>query len=230
MKALIREREKQSMLELVSSELDALGVEQPLLFGGVDESKIFSTVALVNAGNVMNVDCGEAGVLSVTVPPGTRMGESFHFTLPDAVQPSRELASVSAQVGEAEAESQGETATYDLQPSTEAAGMARPLPGGGSSSGDGNRLDTASTPGTPGTPGTPPPSGAEEAAVSAESAGRAQGRFQRCRCFCVCVCVAAVAIRFCNTVLVVSGVVLAFWQLKGWPSCGGRLERSESLE
>lgn len=203
MKALIREREKQSMLELVSSELDALGVEQPLLFGGVDESKIFSTVALVNAGNVMNVDCGEAGVLSVTVPPGTRKGDPFHFTLPDAVQPSMELATVSAQVGEAEAESQGETATYDLQPSTEAVGMARPLPGGGSSR-DSNRLDTASTPGTPGTPGTPPPSAAAEAAVSAESAGRAQGRFQRCRCFCVCVCVAAVAIRFCKTVLVVA--------------------------
>ena len=103
---------------IACSEADAAALTTTA-FGGVDGSKIFSTVALVNAGNVMNVDCGEAGVLSVTVPPGTRKGDPFNFTLPDAVQPSMELATVSAQVGEAEAESQGETICEAIMPRTQ---------------------------------------------------------------------------------------------------------------
>ena len=47
-------------------------------------TKVYKAEALVEAGQVMNVDCGAGfGTLSVTVPPGTKLGQVFKFSFQD---------------------------------------------------------------------------------------------------------------------------------------------------
>jgi hypothetical protein len=114
-------------VQLVAAELDGLGIESPL---PLPDASIYTTCALVKAGDVMNVDCGEHGMLSVTVPPRVNIGDSFTFTLPPT------------------AVADG----HDDEADGDAGGMELRSDGGMST-----RSHSSPAPPTPGTPGTPPP-------------------------------------------------------------------------
>ena len=64
----------------MSAEFIERGVEIPQT---KNPMPLYTAVAVVGPGQVMNVDChGEIGVLAVTVPAHCQKGDSFQFTLP----------------------------------------------------------------------------------------------------------------------------------------------------
>ena len=68
------------MLEIIAGEFVERGVEVPK---PKEQMPLYTAVAVVGPGQVMNVDChGEIGVMAVTVPAHCQKGDSFQFTLP----------------------------------------------------------------------------------------------------------------------------------------------------
>ena len=84
------------MLEIIAGEFVERGVEVPK---PKEQMPLYTAVAVVGPGQVMNVDChGDIGVLAVTVPAHCQKGDSFQFTLPaelasSAPQPTHTVSS-----------------------------------------------------------------------------------------------------------------------------------------